>query len=118
MQTKYRSSRHKEYVADKNGNLYYNQLKYFEFHAYPGIGLHQMWTVVIILLLLFRLDDLFMLSPLSGIGGMYVLYLAAMTLYLLIKRICRYKGYFMYPAFMIRFFKKRRKSTESSDNVA
>lgn len=118
MKTKYRSERHKEYVGDKHGNLYYNQLKYFEFHAYPGKGLHQLWTIVIILLVLFRLDDLFALSFLSGMGGVYVLYLASVTMYLLTKRICRYNGYFLYPAFMIRYFKKRRMSAESSTQVA
>lgn len=118
MKTQYRSKRHKEYVGDKHGNLYYNQLKYFEFHAYPGLSLHRLWALIIMLLLIFRMDDLFALSYISGFGGLYVFYLAGVTVYLLTKKICRTKGYFLYPSFMIRFFNKRKKSPESSTQLA
>ncbi len=118
MKAEYRQSRHKEYVGDKYGNLYFNQLKYFEFHSYPGIEFHKLWCVGILLMLLFKLDNLFELSAFSGIGGLYVFYLTSMTLYLLLKKICRNKGYFLYPNFMIQFFKKRRKSKESATQVA
>ncbi len=118
MKTHFRQSRHKEYVGDKHGNLYYNHLKYFEFHNYPGRKLHQVWCIIVILLLLAKLDNLFALSVFSGVGGLYVLYLALFTLYLLTKQICRHKGYFMYPTFMINFLKKRRKSREASEHTA
>ncbi len=118
MKTHYRQSKHKEYVGDKHGNLYFNKLKYFEFHKYPGHGLHQLWCLIIIVLILFKLDNLFALSVFSGVGGVYVLYLATATLYLLTRRICRQNGYFLYPNAVIKFFKKRRVSVESSDKIA
>lgn len=118
MKRQYRQSTHKEYVGDKYGNLYYNKLKYFEFHSYPGIEFHKLWCIAVILLLMFKIDNLFALSAASGIGGVYVLYLMMMTLYLLIKKISRNNGYFLYPTFMINFFKKRRKSMESATHVA
>jgi hypothetical protein len=118
VKTHYRQSRHKEYVGDKHGNLYFNKLKYFEFHSYPGHNLHKWWCVILIVLMLFKLGSLFELSVFSGMGGVYVLYLAAMTLYLLTKQICRQNGYFLYPSAVIKFLKKRRKSVESSEKVA
>lgn len=114
MKYAYRQSEHKEYVGDEKGDLYFNHLKYFEFHQYPGERLHRFWSVAIALLLLFKLDDLFHISFFYGVLAIYVLYVAIFTRYLLAKKICRYKGYFLYPNFMIRFFKKRKKSINST----
>ena len=115
MKYSYRQSKHKEYVGDEKGDLYLHRLKYFEFHSYPGETLHKLWAVSTMLLLLFCLDDLFALNWLYGVAGLYIFYLAIFTHFLLIKKICRYKGYFLYPNSMIRFFKKRKKSAETTE---
>ena len=113
MKYKYRQSEHKEYVGDEHGNLYLNHLKYFEFHSYPGERLHRFWAVSCMILLLFKIDDLFDFHFMYGLLGIYIFYVAIFTHFLLIKKICRHKGYFLYPSFFIKFFKKRRKSVDS-----
>lgn len=114
MKYSYRQTQHREYVGDDKGDLYLNHLKYFEFHHYPGEKLHSFWAIATILILLFKIDDLFSINVFYGLLGIYVMYIAIFTKYLLTKKICRYKGYFLYPNAMIRFFKKRKKSTNSA----
>lgn len=109
MKYKFRESNHKEYVGDVRGDLYLNKRKYFQFHSYPGEQLHKLWAVVTMLVLLFKIDDLFHFSVFSGLFGLYVFYVALFSHFLLIKKICRYKGYFLYPNTFVNYFKKRKK---------
>lgn len=109
---KYRQPHHKEYVGDDKGDLHFNHRKYFEFHSYPGEGLHKLWVVCIMLLLLFLVDDLFAMGYFYGFSAVYIFYISIVTHFLLIKKICRHKGYFLYPNSLVQFFKKRKKSVD------
>ena len=112
MKYDFRQPIHKEFVGDSKGDLYLNHLKYFEFHDYPGCSLHKVWAVLIVLLVIFNISALFKMSLFIGLASLYLLYISVLTHFLLQKRICRYKGYFIYPKFFIRFFKKRKKDVD------
>ena len=112
MKYKYRQPQHREYVGNEHGDLYLNHLKYFEFHSYPGERLHKIWAVATMLVLLFKIDDMFAAHFVYGLAGIYVFYIAIFTHFLLIKKICRHKGYFLYPSSFVKFFKKRKKTVD------
>lgn len=105
MQKRFRENKYLNESGSKTGSWYINRIDYFQFHGYPQANKHKLLSLVVgissFLLSLKLLSFSLILSALL----LYITYLALLTFILLKEKICRYKGYFLYPKRLIRYFR-------------
>jgi len=102
---KFRENKYLNESGSKTGNWYMNRLDYFQFHEYPKYKKHKFVALPLSILFYYfglkSIDIQFLLS----IPFFYLCYVAFLSFILLRSKRCRYKGYFLYPAKIIKFFR-------------
>jgi hypothetical protein len=108
MDQKFRQNKYFNESGSKTGSWYsswyINRLDYFEFYSYPHCSLHQLLALFIALVAYCFAISLFSKSFLLALCCCYLAYVASLTLYLLRRKICRYRGYRLYPKKFTDFF--------------
>jgi hypothetical protein len=101
----FRENKYLNESGSKTGNWYMNRLDYFQFHEYPAYKKHKFLALFICVFVYFVGLEVLSFSFLASIPCFYLFYVALLSFVLLRTRKCRYKGYFLYPARIIRFFR-------------
>jgi len=115
MPTDFRESKYQNESGSKKGNWYINRLDYFRFYSYPKSKLHQVASLFVCILCYFLTMKLLSEHFILAIFSIYICYISLLTFILLKRRVCRYKGYLLYPKWMIKFFKAREIETDLED---
>jgi len=105
MSNEFRESKYLNESGSKRGNWYMNRLDYFQFHEYPAYKRHKFFSLFVGILLYFIGIQVVNVSLLGFMPCIYLCYVALFTFYLLRTKRCRYKGYFLYPARIVKFFR-------------
>ena len=93
----FRESKYLNESGTKKGNWYLNRLDYFQFNEYPEYKKHKAIALFL------------------GILAIYLGYIALLSFNLLRTKICRYKGYFIYPTKFILCFRAREVEIDMED---
>jgi hypothetical protein len=112
---KFRESRYLNESGTKTGNWYMNRLDYFQFNEYPEYKKQKYITLFVGILSLYLGLKLLKVSFLGSLPFFYLSYIALLSFNLLRTKICRYKGYFIYPKKFINFFKDREIEVNLND---
>ena len=105
MQKKFRENKYLNESGSKTGSWYINRIDYFQFHGYPKANQHKVLSCIVGIGA-FMLSFKFISSSLIiSAVFLYVSYAALLTFILLRTKICRYKGYFLYPKRIIKYFR-------------
>lgn len=110
--------------GSQQGQYYLNRFDYFEFYGYPGIKKHLVISIVICLISLhfvaegMRGDGV--ISWLVMLSSCYFAYLSGLCALLLYRRVCRYRGYFLFPKKWYSHFYAIRKEVDldNFDSIA
>ncbi len=96
----------------KVGKLYLNRLDYFEFYSFEGeLSLKvKCGFFIIILFLGVKYVNAFFVLPI-----LWILYVLVLTLFLIFKKRCRYKGYFFFPSRIVKKFRDYEKKIDLLD---
>ncbi len=112
---KFREHRYLNESGSKTGNWYMNRLDYFQFNEYPEYKKHKFFA------LFFGIGSFYCglkILSISFIGTLvfyYLAYIFLLSFNLLRTKVCRYKGYFLYPKKWIKFFGAREIKTDLND---
>ena len=112
---KFRENRYLNESGSQTGNWFLNRLDYFQFHQYPKYKAHKFISLMICLLCVIVSLKIISVSLLAVLPFFYIGYIAAKTFYILNTRVCRHRGYFLYPAKIVKFFKAREIATDIND---
>jgi hypothetical protein len=105
MSNEFRGSKYVNESGSKRGNWYMNRLDYFQFHEYPAYKKHKFLSLFVGVFFYFIGIEAFKISFLFFIPFIYLCYVAWFTFNLLRTKKCRYRGYFLYPARIVKFFR-------------
>ena len=108
MANDFRESKYLNESGSKKGNWYINRLDYFQFHEYPKYKLHRVVSFLVAVACYFITMKLLSNHFWLAMFPIYICYISLLTFILLKRRVCRYKGYFLYPNRMIKFLKRER----------
>lgn len=96
----------------KTGKWYLNRLDYFEFHQFDGMAKYKTLSIIAMMFSLYWLKH----SPWFLMFALvYVIYISLLSLVILYKQQCRWKGYFLYPSRFVEKLKLYRKDHELND---
>lgn len=96
----------------KKGKWYLNRLDYFEFHQFPRIFNYKLLSVLGIVAGLYLLKTApWLVKALS----LYIVYVSMLSLMILHKQVCKWKGYLLYPSRFVEKLKLYRKAHDESD---
>lgn len=115
MSNDFRESKYQNESGSKKGNWYINRLDYFQFYGYPRYKLHRFVSLLVGVFCYFLTMKLLSNHFILAIFSIYLCYISLLTFILLKRRICRYKGYLLYPKRMVKFFKTREIDVELED---
>jgi hypothetical protein len=101
----FRENKYLNESGSKTGNWYMNRLDYFQFHEYPAYKKHKFFALFMCVFAYFLGLEVLSFSFLTSIPCFYLVYVALLSFVLLRTRKCRYRGYFLYPARIIKFFR-------------
>ncbi len=99
--------------GNQQGQWFLNRFDYFEFYGFEGerrIKLICVIACVLCYLALLSSAPFYLFIPLA-----WIVYISALTLYILHKKVCKYHGYFLYPARFIKKFKRYEKQIDMQD---
>ncbi len=97
----------------QQGNWYLNRFDYFEFYGFEGeVKLKLLCLVACIssYFLLLSAVPFYLYIPLG-----WIIYISALTLYVLHKKVCKFDGYFLYPKSLVKKFKRYEKQIDMED---
>jgi hypothetical protein len=112
---KFRENRYLNESGSKTGNWYMNRLDYFKFNEYPEYKVHKYMALVACMLLIYLGFKILKISFLGSLPFFYLAYISLLSFNLLRTKICRYKGYFIYPKRFINFFRAREVEVDLND---
>jgi len=115
MSKEFRENKYLNESGSKKGNWYMNRLDYFKFHEYPEYKKHKLMSLVIVIFCFFLSLKILAVSFLASLPFVYICYVSLVTFTLLRTKICRYKGYFLYPSKLVQFFKSREVEVDLND---
>lgn len=115
MNKPFRQSKYLNETGSKQGSWFLNRLDYFRFHYYPHYQLHRLLSLIIGVGAVFYGIKLFSEYFLLALLCWYVGYVALLTFNLLHNRICRYRGYWLYPKRFVAFFNSISKDDDLND---
>ena len=105
MSNEFRGSKYVNESGSKRGNWYMNRLDYFQFHEYPAYKKHKVLSLVLGVIFYFIGIAALKVSLFAFIPCIYLCYVALFTFNLLRTKRCRYRGYFLYPVRIVKFFR-------------
>ncbi len=105
MNKQFRENKYLNESGSKTGSWYMNRIDYFQFHGYPKITQHKILSFVVGIIAFMLSFKLLSTSVIISAILFYITYLALLTFSLLKSKICRYKGYFLYPKRIVKFFR-------------
>jgi hypothetical protein len=112
---KFRQNRYLNESGSKIGNWYLNRLDYFQFNEYPEYKKHKFISLGAGVLLVYLGLKILKTSLLGSLPFLYLGYIALLSFNLLRTKICRYRGYFIYPSKFINFFRSRMVEVDLND---
>lgn len=112
---KFRESKYLNESGTKKGNWFLNRLDYFQFHEYPEYKKHKLLSLVLTVTFVYLFMKTASVSFLSSLIFIYLTYVSAKTFYVLHTRICRHRGYFLYPKRIVKFLKSIEVEVELND---
>lgn len=101
----FREPKYQNQTGSKTGNWYLNRIDYFQFHQYPAYGKHKLFSLLAGVALYFIGMKVLESTFWGSLPVFYLSYLSLLSFNILRRRICRYKGYFLYPTRFVRFFR-------------
>jgi len=113
--SKFRESKFLNESGTKRGTWYVNRLDYFQFHEYPEYKKHKAVALVLFIFSLFVIIELLPVSFFLALPVMYVAFVSVRTFDILRNRVCRYRGYFLYPRSFVSFFEARKVDVDVND---
>ena len=105
MSKEFRGSKFLNESGSKRGSWYMNRIDYFQFHEYPAYKRHKFLSLLIGIFFYFLGISVLKISLLGFIPCLYLCYIALFTYNLLRTKRCRYKGYFLFPKRIVKFFR-------------
>ncbi len=105
MTKNFRENRYLNESGSKTGNWYLNRFEYFQFHEYPKYKKHKIIALLFGLFLFYLSIKVLSVSFVGALPVFYLCYINLLTFNLLRTKICRYKGYFLYPSKFVNFFR-------------
>lgn len=105
MQKNFRENKYLNESGSKTGSWYLNRLDYFQFHGYPKAKQHKLLSLIVGVFAFILSLKLLSTSLIVSSLLLYITYIALLTFVLLRSKICRYKGYFLYPKRIIQYFR-------------
>lgn len=115
MTTPFREPKFLNESGAKRGKWYMNRVEYFQFHQYPEYKKHKFLSLLCALLCfclsLYHANISFFLTVLF----FFLSYVAFKTFYILHTKICRYKGYFLFPKKFVNFLREREVEVDLND---
>ncbi len=115
MANEFRQSKYINESGSKQGNWFINRLVYFQFYEYPKFKLHRITSLLAGIFCYFLTMKLLSNHFLLALLSIYLCYFSLLTFVILKRKICRLKGYFLYPKRMIRFFRAREVEVDLDD---
>jgi hypothetical protein len=106
MNKQFRQNKYLNESGSQTGSWYLNRFDYFQFHGYPKITQHKVLSFVVGIAAFILCLKLLSTSLIISTLLLYITYVALLTFSLLKSRICRYKGYFIYPKRFIQYFRE------------
>ena len=107
-----REAKYQNELGTNIGKWYLNRLDYFQFHHFTGMARYKLLALASIVCGIYLIKHLpILLAPLP----LYSIYIGLLSLVILQKRICKWKGYFLYPKRFIENLKLYRIETEVND---
>ena len=82
-----------------------NRMDYFRFHEYPKYKQHKYFSLIFGALVYLLGIEVLKVSFLMSLPLFYLGYIALLTFNLLRTKVCRYRGYFLFPKKIIKFFR-------------
>lgn len=113
--SKFRESKYLNESGTKRGTWYVNRLDYFQFHEYPEYKKHKAVALVLFIFSLFAIIELLSVSFFLALPFMYVAFISVRTFDVLRNKVCRYRGYFLYPRSFVSFFEARKVDIDVND---
>lgn len=104
----------------KGGSWFMNRTVYFRFHQYPKYGLHIILSLTLGTVMFIVSLNLMKSEFLWSLLTFYISYVLLLSFVLLQRRVCRYRGYFLYPKRIVKFFRSIEvdMSIDDFDSVA
>ena len=102
----FRQTKYQNFAGSKQGTWYMNTCDYFTFHHFPKFYRLYVLCAIGCALGLFIIKYI----PYLFVIGIYFIYLSTTTTFILYRKVCKYRGYFLYPNKFIRFFKSYKKN--------
>ncbi|PKG81921.1 hypothetical protein CXF85_15400 [Colwellia sp. 75C3] len=115
MTKQFRENKYLNESGSKTGTWYLNRLDYFQFYGYPKITQHKVLSFVVGIFAFILCLKLLSSSLIISTILLYITYVALLTFILLKSRVCRYKGYFIYPKRFIKYFRELEVTVDLND---
>jgi len=112
---KFRESRYLNESGSKTGNWYMNRLDYFQFNEYPEYKKHKYIALFASVFFLYLGLKILKANFLISLPLFYLSYIALLSFNLLRTKVCRYKGYFIYPKRFVKFYRDREVEVDLND---
>jgi hypothetical protein len=115
MANDFRQSKYLNESGSKKGNWYINRLVYFQFHEYPKFKLHRLASLLAAIFCYVLTMKLLSNHLVLTLVPIYIGYISLLTFIILKRKICRLRGYFLYPKKLVKFFKAREVEVDLAD---
>lgn len=111
----FRENRYLNETGSKTGSWYMNRFDYFQFNEYPEYKKHKFFALIAAIFLFYFGLKILKTTFLGSLPVFYLGYIALLSFHLLRTKVCRYKGYFIYPKKVIKFFRDREVEVDLND---
>ncbi len=115
MNNPFRQNKYLNESGSKIGSWYMNRFVYFRFHAYPKYKQHKLAAFLISIISIVLLAKTIGISLLITMSFGYCTFVALLTFNIFQTRVCCYRGYFLYPTTLVKFFKDREEIIDVND---
>ena len=115
MTKKFRQFKYLNESGSQQGEWFINRLDYFTFHQYPSYFKHKYLSLTVTIAFIVLAIKLLKYSLWPALPCFYIAYISLRTFIILQRRICRYRGYFIYPKRFVKFFKDREQYPDLND---
>jgi hypothetical protein len=119
MKSDFRQPKYLNESGSKKGQYFVNRLDYFEFHQYPKYKLHKFMAFAG---MLFSIYLLLQIAKVSGfiwlpyfLFSLYLAQISTVSFIILQRKMCRYRGYLLYPKKWLKFFLSIQKEVDLND---
>jgi len=111
----FRENKYLNESGSKKGTWYMNRLDYFKFHEYPGYKKHKVIAILVWLISIYLISRILPISFLASLPFVYCCYASLVSFNILHNKVCRYRGYFLYPKKFLKFFMSRKVEIDLND---